>query len=178
MYVDLREGSTACWEELPARDPRNALMICGTDPGTPGWTPPKSRWDPREVWASTEDKTLSQYWAEWDIVLHQSIFHHRGAKALHLPLSNLHHWSEVKARAQELSFTVKKGKWQTLCAAKWPTFKTGWPIEGSFHRDLIQRVKGVVFQQGGHSHSGQKSYIMVWIYLSKNPPLEWSFSSH
>lgn len=87
------------------------------------------------------------------------------------PLSlTLDHWTEVKARAQELSFPVKKGKWKALCATEWPAFKVGWPAEGSFHRDLIQKIKSVVFQTGSRGQPDQGPYVMVWIDLSENPP--------
>ena len=59
------------------------------------------------------------------------------------PLSlTLAHWTEVKTRAHDLSVVVKKGRWQTLCTAEWPTYQVGWPPEGSFSLEKIRQVRG------------------------------------
>lgn len=49
------------------------------------------------------------------------------------PLSlTLDHWAEVKTRADNLSVKIKKGRWRIFCASEWPSFKVGWPPEGTF----------------------------------------------
>lgn len=66
------------------------------------------------------------------------------------PLSlTLDHWTEVKTRAHNLSVEVKKGRWQTFCASEWPSFKVGWPPEGTFDLTVIFAVKHLVFQKPG-----------------------------
>ncbi|XP_058441033.1 uncharacterized protein LOC131424873 [Marmota monax] len=89
------------------------------------------------------------------------------------PLSlTLDHWTEVRLRAQNLSFSVKRQTWQTLCASEWPIFGVGWPPEGSFYSPLIQKVRDIVFvfQQGPHSHPDQQPYILTWQDLCESPP--------
>ncbi|XP_076979331.1 uncharacterized protein LOC143652069 isoform X1 [Tamandua tetradactyla] len=87
------------------------------------------------------------------------------------PLSlTLRHWSEVRERGQNLSFIVKKGKWQTFCSAEWPSFNVEWPREGVFHLPLIRAVKSVIFRPDPYGHPDQQPYIMVWQDLCENPP--------
>lgn len=87
------------------------------------------------------------------------------------PLSlTLAHWSEVQARAHNLSLSIKKTKWQTLCAAEWPSFKVNWPPEGSFHLSLILQVKSVIYRPRPEGHPDQEPYILVWQDLCENPP--------
>ncbi|XP_045663896.1 uncharacterized protein LOC123799038 isoform X2 [Ursus americanus] len=80
------------------------------------------------------------------------------------------HWSEVRARAHNLSVEVNKNKWVTFCASEWPTFGVGWPPGGSFNLTLILAVKAVVFQPNPHGHPDQQPYIIVWQDLVQNPP--------
>nr|XP_040127527.1 pollen-specific leucine-rich repeat extensin-like protein 2 isoform X2 [Ictidomys tridecemlineatus] len=87
------------------------------------------------------------------------------------PLSlTLDHWTEVRLRAQNLSFSVKRRTWQTLCASEWPTFGVGWPPGGSFYSPLIRKVRDIVFQPGPHSHPDQQPYILTWQDLCESPP--------
>ncbi|XP_048654625.1 pollen-specific leucine-rich repeat extensin-like protein 2 isoform X1 [Marmota marmota marmota] len=88
-----------------------------------------------------------------------------------MPLSlNLDHWTKVRLRAQNLSFSVKRRTWQTLCASEWPTFGVGWPPEGSFYSPLIRKVRDIAFQPGPHSHPDQQPYILTWQDLCESPP--------
>ncbi|XP_045636765.1 uncharacterized protein LOC123781347 [Ursus americanus] len=80
------------------------------------------------------------------------------------------HWSEVRARAHNLSIEVNKNKWVTFCASEWPTFGVGWPPGGSFNLTPILAVKAVVFQPNPHGHPDQQPYITVWQDLVQNPP--------
>lgn len=86
------------------------------------------------------------------------------------PLSlTLDHWTEVKTRAHNLSVEIKKGRWQTFCASEWPSFKVGWPPEGTFDLTVIFAVKHLVFQKPG-GHPDQVPYIIVWQDLVQDPP--------
>ena len=51
------------------------------------------------------------------------------------------HFSDVRARAHNLSLLLKKGKLITFCSAEWPAFQVGWPPEGTFQPSIIQAVK-------------------------------------
>ena len=51
------------------------------------------------------------------------------------------HWTDVMTRANNLSFDVKKGPWQTFCSSKWPAFGVGWPSQGNFSLPFILGVK-------------------------------------
>nr|XP_021520561.1 LOW QUALITY PROTEIN: uncharacterized protein LOC110566968 [Meriones unguiculatus] len=53
----------------------------------------------------------------------------------------LTHFGEVKARAHGLSVDVRKGKMMTFCSSEWPTFKVGWPPEGTFHLPTVLAVE-------------------------------------
>jgi len=87
------------------------------------------------------------------------------------PLSQtLNHWSEVKTRAQNLSLTVKRGRWQTYCSSEWPTFGVGWSPEGTLDKAIISSVRDIVFQPGPGSHPDQVPYIVVWENLASDPP--------
>jgi hypothetical protein len=46
----------------------------------------------------------------------------------------------VRKRALNAGLVIKKGKFDTLCSAEWPTFRVGWPIQGSLSLDLIIKV--------------------------------------
>ena len=92
-------------------------------------------------------------------------------QATSAPLAlTLSHWSEVRERAHNLSVSVKKGKWQTLCSSEWPAFQVGWPPEGSFHKPQIRGVKARIIGSGPHGHPDQLPYILVWEDLYENPP--------
>ena len=39
------------------------------------------------------------------------------------------HWTDVRARGQNLSVKVKKKPWMTFCSSEWPVFGVGWPPE-------------------------------------------------
>ncbi|XP_077888801.1 uncharacterized protein LOC144370904 [Ictidomys tridecemlineatus] len=87
------------------------------------------------------------------------------------PLSlTLDHWQDVQKRANNLSVTVKKKKWKTLCASEWPTFNTSWPPEGTFNIDSILQVKSRIFIQGPQGHPDQIPYIITWEDLASTPP--------
>lgn len=85
------------------------------------------------------------------------------------PLSILiDHFKNVKERAHGLSLDIKKKKLVTLCEAEWPTFGVGWPREGTFDAELVERIKGIVF--GHHGYPDQVPYIIVWQDLVQDPP--------
>lgn len=87
------------------------------------------------------------------------------------PLSQiLNHWSEVKTRAQNLSVTVKKGRWQTYCTSEWPAFGVGWPPEDTLDQTIISSIRRIVSQPGPGSHLDQVPYIVVWENLASDPP--------
>nr|XP_027807801.1 uncharacterized protein LOC114105480 [Marmota flaviventris] len=92
-------------------------------------------------------------------------------QSLTTPLSlTLDHWQDVQVGADNLSVTIKKKKWQTLCTSEWPTFNTGWPTEGTFNIGLILQVKTRIFTHGPHGHPDQIPYIVTWEDLASNPP--------
>ena len=80
------------------------------------------------------------------------------------------HWTDVRARGQNLSVIVKKKPWQSYCTLEWPTFGVGWPPEGTFHLPTIRAVKAIVFQEGSGSYPDQQPYITVWEDLARFPP--------
>ena len=51
------------------------------------------------------------------------------------------HFSDVRARAHNLSLLVKNSKFITFFSAEWPAFQVGWPLEGTFQPSIIQAVK-------------------------------------
>jgi hypothetical protein len=82
----------------------------------------------------------------------------------------LSHFPEVKKRALNAGLVIKKGKFDTLCSAEWPTFGIGWPIQCSLSLDLITMVKAAIFRSGNQGHPDQAPYILVWEDLARNPP--------
>lgn len=63
-------------------------------------------------------------------------------QTLTTPLSlTLTHFSDVRARAHNLSVGVRKGRWQTFCSSEWPTLHVGWPRDGTFDLSVILQVK-------------------------------------
>ncbi|XP_051034822.1 uncharacterized protein LOC127217861, partial [Phodopus roborovskii] len=87
------------------------------------------------------------------------------------PLSlTLDHWSEVQGRVHNQSVDIKKKRWQTLCASKWPTFNVGWPRDGTFDLGIILQVKEQVFDTEPHGHPDQVAYIVTWEDLASDPP--------
>jgi hypothetical protein len=77
------------------------------------------------------------------------------------------HWTDVRARGQNLSVIVKKKPWQSYCTSEWPTFGVGWPPEGTFYLPTIRAVKAIVFQEGPGSPPDQQPYITVWEDLAQ-----------
>jgi hypothetical protein len=80
----------------------------------------------------------------------------------------LFHFPEVKKKALNAGLVIKKGKFDTLCSAEWPTFGVGWPIQGSLSLDLITKVKAVIFQPG---NQGQPDQVGLGRFSGEPPPL-------
>ena len=80
------------------------------------------------------------------------------------------HFSDVRARAYDLSLLVTKSKLITFCSAEWPSFQIGWPPEGTFQPSIIRAVKEKVMAPDPWGHPGQVPYIMVWQDLIEDPP--------
>ena len=80
------------------------------------------------------------------------------------------HFSDVRARAHNLSLLVKKSKLITFCSSEWPAFQVGWPPEGTFQPSIIQAVKKRVMAPDPRGHPDQVLYVMVWQDLVENPP--------
>ena len=80
------------------------------------------------------------------------------------------HFSDVRARAHNLSLPVKKSKLITFCLAEWPEFQVGWPPEGTFQLSIIQAVKEKIMAPDPRGHPDQVLYVMVWQDLVENPP--------
>lgn len=92
-------------------------------------------------------------------------------QTLTTPLSlTLGHWKDVRTRANNLSVEIKRNKWHTLCTSEWPTFKVGWPAEGTFNINVILQVKERICDQGPQGHPDQAPYILMWESLVKEPP--------
>ena len=79
------------------------------------------------------------------------------------------HFSDVRARAHNLSLLVKKSK-LTFCSAEWPAFQVGWPPEGTFQPSVIQAVKEKIMFLDPWGHPDQVSYVMVWQDLVEDLP--------
>ena len=63
-------------------------------------------------------------------------------KSVMTPLTlTQNNWTDVMTRANNLSFYVTKGPWQTFCSSKWPAFGVGWPSQGNFSLPVILGVK-------------------------------------
>ena len=89
------------------------------------------------------------------------------------PLSlMIDHFSDVRARAYNLSLLVTKSKLITFCSAEWPTFQVGWPPEGTFQPSIIRAVKEKVMAPDPWGHLSQVPYVMVWQDLIEDLP-EW-----
>ena len=80
------------------------------------------------------------------------------------------HFSDVRARAHNLSLIIKKSKLITVCSAEWPAFQVGWPPEGTFQPSIIQAVKEKIMAPDPWGHLDQVPYVMVWQYLVENLP--------
>ena len=80
------------------------------------------------------------------------------------------HFSDVRARAHNLSLLVKKSKLITFCSSEWPTFRVGWPPEGTFQPSIIQAVKEKIVAPDPWGHPDQVLYVMVWQDLVENLP--------
>ncbi|XP_044913634.1 proline-rich receptor-like protein kinase PERK2, partial [Felis catus] len=92
-------------------------------------------------------------------------------QTLTTPLSlTLTHFSDVQARARNLSVEVRKGRWRTFCSSEWPTLSVGWPRDGTFDLFVILQVKTKVMDPGPQGHPDQVAYILTWEDLIRNPP--------
>uniref|UniRef100_A0A8C9LN48 Uncharacterized protein n=1 Tax=Piliocolobus tephrosceles TaxID=591936 RepID=A0A8C9LN48_9PRIM len=92
-------------------------------------------------------------------------------QTLTTPLSlTLTHFSDVRARAHNLSVGVRKGRWQTFCSSEWPTLHAEWPRDGTFNLSIILQVKTKVMDPGPLGHPDQVAYIITWEDLVRNPP--------
>jgi hypothetical protein len=67
----------------------------------------------------------------------------------------LSHFSEIHAKGHNYGVEIKKGKFDTLCSAEWPTFNVGWPPQGTFSLDTIKKVRDVINRPGLHGHPDQ-----------------------
>ena len=79
-------------------------------------------------------------------------------------------FSNVRARAHNLSLIVKKSKLITFFSAEWPTFQVGWTLEGTFQPSIIQAVKEKIMALDPWGHLDQVPYVMVWQDLVEDPP--------
>ena len=82
------------------------------------------------------------------------------------------HFSDVRARAYNLSLLLTKSKLITFCSAEWPTFQVGWPPEDTVQPSIIRVVKEKVMAPDPWGHSRQVPYVMVWQDLIEDLP-EW-----
>ena len=80
------------------------------------------------------------------------------------------HFSDVKARAYDLSLLVTKCKLIIFCSAEWLAFQVGWSPEGTFQHSIIRAVKEKVMAPDPWGHSSQVPYVMVWQDLIEDPP--------
>ena len=69
----------------------------------------------------------------------------------------LSHFPEVKEQALNMSL-----KLDTFCSVEWPSFRVGWPTQGSLSLDLIGKVKTIISRPGPEGHADQLPYILVW----------------
>lgn len=77
------------------------------------------------------------------------------------------HFKEVGC-AHNLSFTVKKTKFITLCSSEWSTFGVGWPPEGTSDLGTV-RVPGAIFRPRTR-HPDQLPYTVTREDLICDPP--------
>ena len=87
------------------------------------------------------------------------------------------HFSDVRARAHNLSLLVKKSKLINFCSAERPAFQVGWPPKGTFQPSIIQAVKEKIMAPDPWGHPGQVPYVTVWQDLVENPPKVKTFRS-
>jgi hypothetical protein len=80
------------------------------------------------------------------------------------------HFSEIRAKGHNYGMEIKKGKFNTLCSAEWPTFNVGWPPQGTFSLDTIKKVRDVINRPGLHGHPDQYPYVLMWQTLVEDPP--------
>jgi hypothetical protein len=73
----------------------------------------------------------------------------------------LSHFSEIRSKGHNYGVEIKKGKFDTLCSAEWPTFNVGWPPQGIFSLDMIKKVRDIINRPGLHSHPDQYPYILM-----------------
>ena len=82
----------------------------------------------------------------------------------------LNHFPEIRTKAHNYGMEVKKGKFDTLCSTEWPTFKVGWPPQGTFSLDIIKRLQDVISRPELQGHPDQYPYILMWQALVERPP--------
>jgi hypothetical protein len=83
----------------------------------------------------------------------------------------LSHFSELRAKGHNYGMKIKKGKFDTLCSAEWPTFNVGWPPQGTFSLDTINKVRDVINRPSLLGHSDQyPPYVLMWQTLVEDPP--------
>uniref|UniRef100_A0A8C0W0P1 Gamma-retroviral matrix protein domain-containing protein n=1 Tax=Castor canadensis TaxID=51338 RepID=A0A8C0W0P1_CASCN len=82
----------------------------------------------------------------------------------------LSHFSEIRAKGHNYGVEIKKGKFNTLFSAEWPTFNVDWPPQGTFSLDTIKKVREVINRPGLHGHPDQYPYILMWQTLVEDPP--------
>jgi hypothetical protein len=82
----------------------------------------------------------------------------------------LSHFSEIRAKGHNYGMEIKKGKFDTLCSAEWPTFNVGWPPQRTFSLDMIKKVRDVINRPGLHGHPDQYPYVLMWQTLVEDPP--------
>lgn len=66
--------------------------------------------------------------------------HMQRASSTLLDLVQLH-LKAARCLAEDLSRTIWSGKPTIFCRNEWPTYKVGWPKEGTFHLPIIYKVK-------------------------------------
>lgn len=81
--------------------------------------------------------------------------------------SVINHFKDVCWVSEDSGLIVHPGKLIIFCRNEWPTYKVGWPEEGTLHLLTIYRVKVVVYDARGHLD--QVSYTITWQYLVKKP---------
>ena len=109
--------------------------------------------------------------SDFSLSLFSTIYSLTMGQGVSTPISLMaDHFLDVRAGAHNLSLLVKKSKLITFCSAEWPTFRVGWPPEGTFQPSIIQAVKEKIMAPNPRGHLGQVLYVMVWEDLVENPP--------
>lgn len=58
-------------------------------------------------------------------------------------------------------------KLRTFCEIDWPSFRVGWPSEGTLELDKVQAVYSVVTRQLGHPDQFPYSWLLI---VQNTPP--------